>query len=66
MFRFQCRRTKTQIESIVHKLGDQGLEAIGKLLEQADAGLAGVDHLGNFQAPRLDRLPLPRQERGAI
>jgi hypothetical protein len=37
-----------QIESIVQKLGDQGLEAIGKVLEQADAALAGVDHLGNL------------------
>jgi len=37
-----------QIEAIVQKLGDQGLEAIGRLLEQGDTGLAGVDHLGNL------------------
>jgi hypothetical protein len=36
-----------QIEATVQMLGDQGLEAIGKLLERGDAAVVGVDHLGN-------------------
>jgi hypothetical protein len=40
--------SEKQIEAVVQQLGDQGLEAIGKLLEQGDGAMAGVDHLGNL------------------
>jgi hypothetical protein len=37
-----------QIEAVVQKLGDQGLEAIAKLLDRGDVSMTGVDHLGNL------------------
>jgi len=37
-----------QIEAVVQQLGDQGLEAIGKLLEEVDDAAVGADQSGNL------------------